>query len=85
MINDSKKELLEDNQQFELSFIDNADVNNNMQMELRIKTEEMLEKIERILENELAGIIKDVAYLSHVNMLYELYEKKVNYVKRKRV
>lgn len=75
MINDSKKELLEDNQQFELSFIDNADVNNNMQMELRIKTEEMLEKIERILENELAGIIKDVAYLSHVNMLYELYEK----------
>lgn len=42
---------------------------------IRELKENMISSIQEVIENVFPEVMKDVAYLSHMNMIYEIYEK----------
>ena len=74
MISDENSKLV---LEIEQKTFDDDDLRDRMTyMHLLQKTSKQITKmVNQVLEEKLDKILKDAAYLSHINMLYEIYEK----------
>lgn len=72
IVAESKREVFEDSQLVTMLFDSEK---KDVSREVDTFMDRLLKKIEPLLDRELTRMLDEIAYLSHINMLYELYEK----------